>query len=133
MANRVTATEVKQIITTTLSDEAIGVFITPANLLVTSKLGTLGMSDELLKEIERWLSAHFISIFLQSDKNDGGTMTRDKVGESEREWKVSQQFKENTLGMTNYGKQAVLLDTSGTLVDLGKRKVKITTLEVSQE
>lgn len=133
MANRVTATEVKEIITTTLSDSAIGVFITPANLLVTEKLGTSGLSDELLKEIERWLSAHFLSVFLQSDKTIGGTITREKVGDTEREWKGSQQVQTNNLGTTNYGRQATILDTTGTLVSLGKKKAKVEIIRITLE
>lgn len=130
---RVTAAEVKEIIVTTLSDPAIEVFITPANLLVTAKLGASELSDELLKEIERWLSAHFLSVFLQSDKTNGGALTRDKVGDTEREWRNSQRTQIDSLGTTNYGKQAIILDTTGTLVSLGKRKSKVEIIRATLE
>ena len=61
MARRVTATEVKVIITTALSDTAVEAFIDMANLEVTNTV-TCGLAAATLKEIERWLSAHLISI-----------------------------------------------------------------------
>src|SRR3990167_11412597 len=55
---RVTSIEVKEIISTDIAD--LTAYITAANLLVTEVLGGL-LSDALLKEIERWLSAHLIA------------------------------------------------------------------------
>ncbi len=52
MAARVSDTEVKEIIDTTVTTTA---FITAANLLVNNVLSDAGHSEELLKEIERWL------------------------------------------------------------------------------
>ena len=57
---RVSAAEVIEIMTTTLSVEQVGPFINPANLLVNARLS--GKYDEdILKEIVKYLTAHFIT------------------------------------------------------------------------
>jgi len=111
MSNRVTVTEVKQIIDvdSTIVDANLEVFIIAANLL-TTRCSTLGgLTDATqLKEIERWLSAHFIAI-------------RDVRVASEKASVMSQSFQykvDLNLNQTQYGQQALLLDTSGTLASL---------------
>ena len=59
---RATEAEVKEIIETDRTDEQVTPFLKAANLLVTDVLTGLGYSDDLLKEIERWLAAHFVAI-----------------------------------------------------------------------
>lgn len=108
MANRVTAEEVLAIIDTTLTD--ISVFITTANMLVTSHLGAAGLTDEVLKEIERYLAAHVLSLRDQRTKS----VSVDVLSESyQGQWGMG-------LNGTSYGQMAVLLDTSGILAKLAK-------------
>jgi len=59
---RVVDAEVREIIDVDSSITSLTPFITVANLLVTDKLAGTGLSAEMLKEIERWLSAHFVAI-----------------------------------------------------------------------
>jgi len=105
MSCRVTDDEVKAIFPTNLTD--LTPFITLAALTVDERLVGKGMTDARLKEIERWLAAHFATI---SDENGGVIRTR--YGET-------QDYYNNNLGkflsFTRYGQQVLVLDTSGTL------------------
>ena len=113
---RVTSQEVKEIITT--SKEDLRAFITPANLIVTEKLSS-EHSDALLKEIERWLSAHFIAC---SERQP----TKIRIGESETSWNWNQT---QGLESTTYGQAVLALDTSGVMSnEIGGKKVVLNTL-----
>lgn len=107
---RVTDAEVEEIIdyddTITLTP-----FITVANQLVTELCTDSDYDSDRLKEIERWLSAHFYHI-------------RDQHVASERagEVGVNYQYKVDILlNQTKYGQMAMILDTAGNLGKLNKR------------
>lgn len=117
MANRVTSSEVKEIIATSLTD--VTAFITPANLIVTEKLANSGLSDDHLKEIEKWLSAHFVAI-------------RDPRLQSQSIGSISEAYQVGTgvdLDSTSYGQQVKLLDTTGLISSLGKQKARLYTIK----
>lgn len=114
---RVTKQEVLEIIDTDI--ENIEPFILAATGLVDAKLVGSGLVTAQLKEIERWLAAHFTAI-----REDGARVVEEEEGESRR------RFGENTRGvlgqqllLTRYGQQAVALDTSGILTDLNNSGV----------
>jgi len=113
MAVRVTATEVKEIIETSLSGAAISPFITVANLTVNQHLADKGLDEALLKEIERWLAAHFVAI-------------RDPVVKSSKLGDADDTFHGESamwLDFTPYGQQVKILDPTGTLAaNIGKRR-----------
>ena len=110
---RVTVSEVREIITTSILDASLTVFITQANLFVTANLGGEGLSDDLLKEIERNIAAHFIHAA------DPRT-TEEKIGDAAE--KYSGEFATG-LSATSYGQNAMMLDTTGILATVGiKRK-----------
>jgi len=110
---RVTATEVKQILDTSLDDAIVDVFIIVGNQLTDSVADndSEGLLDSArLKEIERWLSAHFTAI-------------RDVRADMEKAGDVSQSFQykvDLNLNQTQYGQQAILLDITGYLARLQK-------------
>jgi len=119
MANRVTSDEVKEIINTSLTD--IDAFITAANILVTYHLASeTDMTTDLLKETERWLSAHFVAI-------------RDPKIKSESVDGAAASYESGQLGMslkfTSYGQQALLFDVTGKLSSIGKKKAVIETID----
>ena len=105
MAARVTATEVKQIISTSLADAIIEAFITSATLVVDENLGSdTTISEDLKKEIERWLSAHLISA------------TRERQASSEEAGGAKIKYEGRTdmgLYATMYGQQVLALDPTG--------------------
>jgi len=115
---RVTATEVKVIITTALLDPAIESYIEIANSMVTDTV-TCGLAASVLKEIERWLTAHLISI------------TQERVGIKERlgeaEITYAGKFGEGLKG-TSYGQMVLQLDTCGSFAKLGTKTITITAI-----
>jgi hypothetical protein len=114
MAARVSSEEVLEIIDTDLTD--VSAMITAANLIINSRLASRGISEELLKEIERWLAAHFVAIRdpkLKSETIDG----------AKQEYEYA-KMGEGIMG-TSYGQQAVLLDVSGSLAQMGKKRATI--------
>jgi len=118
MVARVTATEVKLIISTTLSDAVVDVFINAANLTVTELVGSsTELSSDQLKEIERWLTAHLLA------------STREQQPQSESVGGASISYQGQTaigLDATFYGQQVKLLDATGTLArNLGKKRAAI--------
>jgi len=124
---RVTADEVKEILEVSADVLAttpdLTPFITSANLLVTDLLGTSSLSSDQLKEIERWLAAHFVAI-------------RDPRRSYERAGSVGEGFQHRLglrLEVTTYGQQAIALDTTGTLADVnetgGKRSAMVKALK----
>jgi len=105
MAARVTATEVKAIIETDLSDVEVAPFMTMATLIVDEQLADSDYSDDRLKEIERWLAAHFVAM-------------RDPRTASESVAGMNDSFEGQTgkgYDFTRFGQQALLLDTGGHL------------------
>jgi len=110
MANRVTSAEVEEIIEI---DDTISLapFILVANQLVTELCTDSDYVDARLKEIERWLSAHFYQI-------------RDQAVGDEKAGSVAQSFQykiDLILNQTKYGQMAQLLDTAGNLAQLSNR------------
>ncbi len=104
MGNRVAATEVKEIISTDLSDAVVDTFITAANLVVTDALGGQSLDAALLKEVERWLSAHFLACTraqqAQAEGAEGANITyQGQTGKG--------------LDATLYGQQVKVLDPTG--------------------
>lgn len=118
MTNRVTASQVKEIFTTSMSDDDLTAFIDTANLVVTEDLSGLGYSTARLEKIELYLSAHFASAKVGEGGGDG--LKRRKIGDGEDEYSAS--FDMATLKNTSYGQTALMLDTlGGLLADASKR------------
>ena len=110
MANRVTATEVQQIIDldSTFSETDIDIHINAANRVVTKVVTSSGMTAADKKECERWLAAHFCA------------MGRNPYANQEQAGSVSQTMGhklELALDNTRWGQMAKIIDTGG---DLGR-------------
>ncbi len=98
---------------TTLDEDVIEAYINSANVFVTAYLGTKGLSDDLLANIEMWLAAHMIVVTREraiKEAGAGGAYV-----------KYAGEWGEGLLGST-YGQMAVNLDTTGTLINLAKQK-----------
>lgn len=108
---RVTGTEVEAIIEL---DSAIVVtpFIEAATQLIDAALLNKGIGAALLKEIERWLAAHFTAIRQKQTSSEAALSAKDAY-----------QFKLGlNLEVTLYGQQAIALDFTGTLKGLTSGK-----------
>lgn len=110
---RVTATEVKQIIDTDLLDVVVDSYILSANVFLNSIFGASDVSD-LMKEIERWTSAHMIAISKERQakwEEAGGAKVEyyDIGGEG--------------LALTSFGQMALTLDTTGLLKEASSKRI----------
>jgi len=101
---RVSGSEVQDIIDTDL--ETLTPFIDAASQLVD---GISGLGAATLKEIERWLAAHFVAI------RDQRT-AKDSVGDSSHTYGGKTGM---GLDFTSYGQMAKALDTTGYLATVG--------------
>lgn len=109
MTHRVTQEEVKAIIPTEIED--ISPFIQTAHVLLNKTLAS-ETDDELLKEIEKWLSAHYVAI---ADPR----VRQIKIGD------VTETYYGRSgegLSHTPYGQQVLALDTTGSFALLSKTK-----------
>jgi hypothetical protein len=113
-----TATEVRLIMkktVTQLSDAQAAPFIAAAENLITSII-TKSISDDLLADLEVWLSAHMIAstiLRMTSEEalGDASVKYAGKWGEG--------------LKSTPYGQMVLILDTTGLLAAAEKRKASI--------
>lgn len=103
MAARVTEEEVREILTTSLT--SLTAFISTANVMVTEELVGEGLSDDRLKEIERYLAAHFACIASPRKRDE-------KVDVASATYRGKTDM---GLDATLYGQQAKILDTTGIL------------------
>lgn len=115
---RVTPLDVKDILDNcVITDPIVGTMIKTANKFINRIFADeTTLTEDDLKEIERWLTAHLISISLQR------TTTDEKLGDASATY--AGIYGEG-LKMTSYGQTVLLLDTSGTLAKLGKAPAQI--------
>ena len=116
MSVRVTDAEVKEIVDTTLTDLTPFILVASQQVDRIGTVGTLGAA--VLKEIERWLAAYFVSM---RDKRTA----KDNVGDSSHTYEGKTGM---GLSFNRYGQAALLLDTTGTLIKSGLRKAALTYL-----
>ena len=120
---RTTISDVKDILDNTgLSDGVIEAYVGDANVFVTAHLTGEGLSDAILKLIEKWICGHMI------------TMTRERVGKEEGAGGAYIKYTGSWgqgLMSTSYGQMAVELDSSDTLLKLaqGKKEASIRAVE----
>jgi hypothetical protein len=115
---RVTPLEVKQILDgCVVEDSNVAVIINSANKFITKTFANDStMSADDLKEIERWLSAHFISITLHRQTAE------EKVGDASAVFTGKWQ---EGLRMTSYGQTVLMLDSSGLIEKSTKQQASI--------
>jgi hypothetical protein len=118
---RVTASEVKAIMNNcTATDSTVGTFILASNKLITEVFEDSTLGADMLKELERYLTAHII------------TSTIDRMTSEEKLGDASVKYTGkwgDKLSSTSYGQMVLLLDTEGLLARLGKMSATITAVE----
>lgn len=97
---RVTAAEVKEIVKVKAAHD-LTPFIAAANQLVTDCCTSFDYSDDKLKRIEQWLSAHFYCI-------QYSRRLQEMVSGAQQTFQSKVDL---YLRLTHYGQMAVLLDT----------------------
>ena len=118
MAYRVTATEVKAIMDNcTVLDIVVDTFIIASEELITKIYeNDTSVSDVLLKEIQRWLTAHMLASTLHR------TASEEKVDDASI--KYTGKWGEN-LSSTPYGQVVQQLDTTGKMANIGKQAASV--------
>jgi hypothetical protein len=118
MANRIQASDVKEIMDNcTTEDTVVETFIDAGELVITQILGNVtSLSTDQLKEIERWFVAHMIASTVFR------TTASEKVGDAEVRY--TGQWGKN-LDSTPYGQMVKILDTTGKMSNLGKMSATI--------
>lgn len=121
---RTTDDEVQEIITLNVLTDTTP-FITTANLLVTTHLGSSGLSSDLLTQIEKYLAAHLVALH-----PDERQLKSQKLGDATDTY--AGEFGKN-LDFTQYGQMVKMLDSTGKLAGLGGQIVEIDTITVDNE
>ncbi len=112
---RVTATEVREIITSNLTDPQIDAFIASATIIVDRYSAQCSEADAAtLKEIERHLTAHMMAASDKSQRLSGR-----KFGDSSESYFTQSGL---NLDSSQYGQNVKMLDPCGILADYGKRR-----------
>jgi len=126
---RVSDAEVKEIIDTDITTTP---FITAANLLITQVLGSSGMSDAYLKEIERWYTAHLVTC---RDPKSGGALRRHRIGDAEEWYETPSGSGKGLPGLhsTFYGQRVLELDYTGLMNSVGKKRAEATHINVTPD
>ena len=134
MANRVTEAEVLEIIDVDSSISDISPFITAANLFVTNVFsGDTQVGADTLKEIERYVAAHFICCRdprAVEEQNEGIKVKYAGGLSGGRPYKANSP---TGLHSTAYGQNALLLDFTGKMVAAGKNKATFAMVDYSTD
>jgi hypothetical protein len=119
MAARVTAAEVKAIMDgCTTADAVVTTMIGAATELIDEVfLNDTDVNTTLLKEIERWFTAHMIASTVFR------TTSEEKVGDAEVKYTGKWGSK---LESTPYGQMVITLDFTGKMAKMGKMGASIT-------
>ena len=109
---------VKAVIQTSLADAQIIKLIVMAGNIITRTLSTAGLTAEALTDIETYFTAYLISIGPERQAQ------REKIGDIE----VTYQDPDN-----EFWKMVLMLDTSGKLAGLTKKKVQFRAIAQEDE
>ncbi len=105
-----------------LTDNELNVFLTTATTLVDAELVGSGLPDALLKEIEKYLAAHFASL-----KGIRAGVSNQRVDDASETYTVAGANIRSLQG-THFGQAAIALDTSGRLAQLGRTQASFMVL-----
>ena len=120
MATRVTPAEVKELVTTSLTDDVIQIWINVANAIINKNADCIGGDEAFLTQIELQLSAHFVVV---NDPSYKGSIVKSKLDVLETTYNVNSMDK-NAIEATPYGKAANIM-AGGCLTDYDKDKATV--------
>ncbi len=113
---RVMPEQVRDIISTTLTDNQVNAMINTAHRIVEQHLAPKNVDADLLEQIEMWLAAHFVCI-------------REPRKESVKADEVSVKYQVGKAGSglesTMYGQQALALDPTNSLASTALKRAVI--------
>lgn len=110
MAALVVASEVEAITGIDATSPVMAPSIAAADLIVTEDLVDSGFSDNRKKQIELFLASHFAKL-----ASTEGPLAGETIGQASERY---HNIYKAGLSSTQYGQQAMLLDTTGTLAKM---------------
>lgn len=117
-----TLEQVRVVITTTLSDTDLQAVIDDAALIAEGCPSVAGYSGDRQAAIVKWIAAHLIG----TQSGVAGALVQKKLGDAQEGYAAP------TMGLnlqgSRYGQQALLLDPSGCLANLGKIRARFQAL-----
>jgi hypothetical protein len=117
MTARVSPGAVKEIVSTTLSDDVLSInHIDTANTYVNEVLEGGSLSEAMLTKIELYLAAHFVAL-----SSEGAGITRSKLGDADESYA---NVYGQGLNSTRFGQAAVALDSTGALAAAAQTTLK---------
>jgi len=122
--SRVIPEEVKAIIDTDLTDTQIQIWIDAANTIVTANAECIGGDEDLLTQIELFLSAHNVGMLDSDVRNE---IKKEGLKGFETEYMKSVAVSEELINSTVYGQQANRL-SGGCLANSDDRSVSFFTV-----
>ena len=121
--SRVTPAEVKLIVPTELSDPVVQIWIDSANTIVTANSECIGGDEDLLTQVELYLSAHLVAML---DPALRGFVTKEGPPGFETTYSNPMTIKNNIDG-TPYGTTANML-SNGCLASTSDRSISLCAL-----
>jgi len=121
--SRVTPSEVQAIVTTKLSDPVIQVWIDGANTIVTNNSSCIGGDNDLLTQVELFLSAHYSAMLKPKTR---GYETKRRIDVFETTYSNPAVIK-NMIDNTHYGTTANQL-SNGCLASISDKAISFMSL-----
>lgn len=118
--SRVTPAEVNAILTTTIDDTTMQIWINAASAVVTRFSPCIGGDESLLTQVELYLSAHFVALL---DPTKRGPVIKVKLDVLETTYGSMAQEKDS-IESTTYGKTANIL-ANGCLTEYKDRNATV--------
>jgi len=115
---RATVSDVREILSTALTDPEVAAWIDIASAVIDSySLQCKKAGTSLLLIMEKLLAAHYISATVDRS----GSVTQRSIGDASETY---MSMSGEGIKATTYGQQLLMLDPCGVLVDMGKRRAK---------
>lgn len=122
--SRVTPTEVKAIIATTLTDPVVQIWIDAANTIVNENADCIGGDAALLTQVELFLSAHNVGMLDSDVRNE---IKKEGPDGFQTEYMKSVNISNELINSTVYGQQANRL-ANGCLANIDDRSTSFFTV-----
>lgn len=121
---RTTPGEVREIIETSIEDAQIHSYIKTANVWVNNILTSENLDSDTLAEIEKWLTAHLISISRERQT------IREEVDGARVDYAGSFG---KLLEQTSYGQTVKTLDPTGKMAKAGLKQAKLWAIKTNYD
>lgn len=121
---RTTEDEVRAIIDTDITTDQMTQYITSASTMIDGLFSNVSITDAMLVEIERWLTAHLIASSRERQAKEEG------AGGAYIKYSM---LYGTGLKSSSYGQHAILLDYTGTLEKAGGGKTTFFAIEGGYE